>query len=147
MAKAKLSPLELHKRKLIRRANRKAEKAKLKNSGWVKFEGDTLPEIAINTFKKNEHGMEYHLFRSGYGRWLLGATYYRGANPDIATEWIITIDDGGYYKVDAEYSLWYKLDSKPNYGMQCLWSSRALNKSIKSIMSQGTTVMDPDYQT
>ena len=56
-------------------------------------------------------------------------------------EWIIVTDDGGFYKVDAKYSMW------TNEGMHCAWSYKHLVKMIEAKMQGLEMPMDPDYQS
>jgi len=129
--------------KLINSTKRKELNRQIKQSGWKKFEGEFLPEQA--RFSKSKYCLdpkgqnifEYH------GSWIIGWTYYKGDNPETATEWIVTTDNGGSYKVGAQYMLW----QFPTGGAQALWSNASLKKSLKSLLINGTTVSDPNYQT
>jgi len=130
-------------RKLANRANRKERKNLLNQSGWKKFEGEFLPEQARFSKSKYSHTPEgQNIFEYG-GHWIIGKTFYKGDNPETATEWIVTTDNGGFYKVDAEYMLW----QFPSGGAQALWSNASLKKSLNSLLTRGTTVADPGYQT
>lgn len=129
--------------KLAGRARRKALKATISQSGWKKFEGDQLPEQACwskSVYSTDPKGQ--YIFKYG-GSWWANFTYYRGDNPETATEWIIPTDNGGSYKVGAEYMLW----QMPSGNAQACWSSASLKRSIKSLLTRGVTVADPDYQT
>lgn len=128
-------------RKLANRAKRKELKASINLSGWKKFDGEELPEQACWHKSKYDTDPKGHNIFQYPGNWYSDYTYYRGDNPETATEWIVTTDNGGFYKVGAQVMLWH-----PN-GSQALWSSAALKKSIKALLSQGVTVKDPDYQT
>lgn len=86
------------------------------------------------------------------GSWLLA--YYKGDDPETAKEWIIVTDNGGSFKVGAEYMVWYKRadadvkeDHEFKYVAQALWSDQSLNNTIASIRNEGPRVDDPDYQT
>ena len=140
---AQLAEIERQKqlRKITNRAKRKALKAAMNNSGWKKFEGEQLPPQAC-IHKSPYREKATNIFEYP-GSWIIGFTYYKGNNPETATEWIVTTDNGGFYKVDAEYMLW----QIPSGTCQALWSPAALKKSIKSLMLTGNTVRDPDYQT
>lgn len=74
----------------------------------------------------------------------MGACYYKTLE-DPKT-WILVTDNGGAYKVDAEYMIWYTTKDGRD-GSQAIWSTKALRNSIKSLMTKGTTVSDPGYQT
>lgn len=128
-------------RKIANRAKRKQLKQQLNQSGWKKFEGETLPPQActhISPYRKEPSS----IFEYG-GSWIIGWTYYKGDNPETATEWIVVTNNGGFYKVDAEFMLWHI----PSGTVQALWSGAAVKRSLKSLMTVGTTVADPDYQT
>lgn len=130
-------------RKLASRAKRKELKKQVSQSGWKKFEGDFLPEQA--RFSKSKYCTKpegQNIFEYG-GSWIIGWTYYKGDNPETATEWIVVTDNGGFYKVGAQYMLW----QFPSGGSQACWSNASLKKSLKSLLTSGTTVADPDYQT
>lgn len=140
---AQLAEIERQKqlRKINNRAKRKALKAALNNSGWKKFEGVQLPPQArVHNSQYREEAT--NIFEYG-GNWVIGWTYYKGNNPETATEWIVVTNNGGFYKVDAEYMLWHI----PSGTVQALWSNAAVKKSLKSLMLTGNTVRDPDYQT
>jgi hypothetical protein len=130
-------------RKLANRAKRKALKASITLSGWKRFEGETLPPQACvhkSIYDTNPEGTNIFTYP---GTWYSDYTYYRGDNPETATEWIVVTDNGGFYKVGAHAMLWHI----PSGTCQALWSSAALKKTMKSLLSQGVTVKDPDYQT
>jgi hypothetical protein len=129
--------------KLINRAKRKELKNQISQSGWKKFEGEFLPEQARFYKSKYSHTPEGQNIFEYSGHWIIGKTFYKGDNPETATEWIVTTDNGGFYKVGAEYMLW----QFPSGGAQALWSNASLKKSLKSLLTNGTTVADPDYQT
>lgn len=141
MSRKKLSPQEKEARKLQRRARRKQERKALKSNGWKPFTGESLPKNAC--FHKSKYDTDpngHNIFEYG-GCWIEGFTYYKGDSPETATEWIITTDNAGFYKVHASYMIWH-----PN-GSQALWSGAALKRSMKALLASGKTVADPDYQT
>lgn len=112
-----------------------------RNCGWVRFTGEELPEII---FKKLE---EERAFRSGHGRWFSDLVFYRGDNPETSENWIIIMNDGGYYKVDAEFAFWYTRDPGQDMGMNCVWSDAHLERTVRNFMVTGKTLPDPGYQT
>ena len=86
---------------------------------------------------------------SGYARFC--EAYYKG---DINTtkDWIIVMDDGGYYKVDAEFMTWHRIDDvNSSYNGKivgkCNWSVAALNRTISAIKKGEPVPRDPGYQT
>lgn len=111
-------------------------------NGWKDLESfnesGKLPQSALDSIKADifQYGGEVQV------------ALYRGETPETAKEWIIVTDDGGFYKVDAEYVMWFtKADAPDGYGCQCYWSSKALMTSMTSLMEKGVTVRDSDYQT
>ena len=60
-------------------------------------------------------------------------------------DFIVVTPDGGYYKCNAIYCVWYKIGD--NVSMQCCWSRAALNRTLKSLKTEGKTVPDPGYTT
>lgn len=107
---------------------------------WKVFASNILPASALKIFA------EEGITRSGYGNSVRGGCLYRGDSPATATEWLITMDDGGYFKVHAEFCLWHKLDGKEP-SMFCHWSNESLIESLNSLMEKGVPTRDPDYQT
>lgn len=71
-------------------------------------------------------------------------------NEKDPTKFVLVRDDGGYFKVDAKFMVWYPFtreDQTTDIGAQALWSFTSLKKTLVSLMTVGTTVSDPDYQT
>ena len=112
---------------------------KYKSKTWQKFHGRELPAKALEIFKKAD------IFRSGYGSWYTEGAYYIGPSPEEATEWIIVMDDGGYYKVGAQYSFWRT--TPEGMSLQCVWSYNHLKKTLRNYIDNGETIFDPGYQT
>jgi len=142
---AQLADIERQKqsRKLANRAKRKALKNQIQNSGWKLFEGDELPvQACVHYSKYNPNPNGHNIFQYG-GSWIKGSCYYKGDNPDTATEWIVVTDNGGSYKVGAEYMIWQIGFG----GSQACWTAAAAKKSVKSLLTRGTIVPDPNYQT
>jgi hypothetical protein len=129
-------------RKLEYRAKRKAIKNQMALNGWKQFDGDELPDQACVHISKFGPSNEHNIFQYG-GCWIKGYTYYKGDIPETATQWIVTTDNGSAYKVGAQYMIWQIGFG----GSQACWSSAAAKRSIKSLLTQGTTVPDPDYTT
>jgi hypothetical protein len=121
----------------------KTEKIKgivpVKKTGWKLFTGEDLPKSALEFAKLGE------CFRSRMGAWLIGCVYYKG-DVNTTTDWIIVTDDGGYYKVGAQYMIWHKC-STGKIVAQAIWSNAALKRSMRALINMGETVMDPGYQT
>ncbi len=125
-------------RKLANRAKRKELKNKLSKSEWKEFKGEEgaeLPDAAC--FVKQEHESDprgHNIFRY-HGSWLMA--YYKGDNPETATEWIVVTNNGGSYKHGCNYMIWHPKGSQATVA----WS--ATKKSVKSLITEGVTVYDP----
>ena len=79
------------------------------------------------------------------GSWIVDATFLKSDN-----EFIVTVDNGGFYKVGAAYMVWHMITTKSNEKKlvaQAIWTDTALKKTLKSLMKTGTTIHDPNYQT
>lgn len=99
-------------------------------NGWVENK-DTLSQEVVNAI------IAANGFRYGDGSY---CEYFKKDN-----DWIVVTPDGGYYKVNASYSVWYKIGDTVR--MQCIWSNAALNRTLKSLKTEGKTVPDPGYTT
>ncbi len=131
-------------RKLASRAKRKEFKKSIGLSGWKLFTGEQLPPQAC--VQKSEHEPNGHNIFKYSGCWIEGYTYYKGDNPETAVDWIVTVDNGGFYKVGAIFMTW-RIGPWSNDGSQCTWSLAALKRSMKSLLTSGQTVRDPGYTT
>lgn len=60
-----------------------------------------------------------------------------GRGPD----WIIVTDDGGYYKVDAQYMVW------TSNWTQAAWSRQHMLKLVDAAKRGVNPPKDPEYQT
>jgi len=107
---------------------------------WKKFTGDKLPQNALDWAKDS------NIWASRYGRWVIGFVWYQGETPETATDWIITMDDGSYFKVRAQYMLWHSYGSG-KIGAQAIWSTSHLKKTTRNLRLKGDTLPDPGYQT
>ena len=128
--------------------------ASTNNTNWVVFDGEQLPESGLKFVE------EGNIFRNDSAQWVLGGTFYKGASgsdklTDVndktgifedSNDWIITTYDGWYYKVDAEYCVWYR-SKKGDIVMRCVWTTAHLKKALKSLIQKGEWLPDPDYQT
>ena len=99
-------------------------------NGWVENTED-LPQsvvdaiIAANGFKYGD-GSYCQYFKKG-------------------DDFIVVTPDAGYYKVNAVYSVWFKIGTEVR--MQCIWSMAALKRTLKSLKTEGKTTSDPGYTT
>ena len=113
---------------------------------WKRFDGEELPPALLKLMQDAD------CFRSGHGCWLIGTVWYKGYSLEEATEWVVVMDDGGYYKVWAEYSFWHSYTgTNPEYKdklvLQCVWSAGHLKKTVRNFLEYGETLPDPGYQT
>lgn len=115
-----------------------------KGSGWNLFTGETLPERVFNMISANNG------FQSPSASWCIGAVFYKG-DLETTNDWIVTTDDGWYYKVHAEYMIWHRpkgaQPGETKFHAQAIWSNAALKRSLKSLMVTGMTTPDPGYQS
>ena len=115
--------------------------ASVQGSNWKAFEGKVLPESAM-TFLNRVEAFQYRCL------WIYGGVYYKGINPETATEWIVITNGGGNYKVHAEYAMWYTTTARSEgYSMQCVWSKTHLKKTLRNLIKTGSTLPDPGYTT
>ena len=112
-----------------------------KGTDWKHYTGEEFPEGAKEFAEKN------NIFRSGYAGWFREGIYYKGDSHETAKEWIIVMDDGGYYKVNAIYMMWYTRPEGDGCGSQCAWSAKHLKKTLRSLLTTGKTLFDPGYTT
>ena len=116
---------------------------KINKSEWKKLivkEGDSIPPGLI---KYLEGGSA---FRSGWGGIYNDMVYFKGENIDSATEWACVMDDGGYYKVNAEYAFWHP-NEKNELVLHCSWTYSHLKKNVKHFLTTGGILRDPKYTT
>src|SRR6185369_11098696 len=106
---------------------------------WKKFDGKQLPLNAHNWAQETD------IFRNDSVHWIKNYVWYEGETPETATDWIIVTDDGWYYKVMAEFMIWYTLPDG-TMGAQAIWTKKHLNKSLENLKTFGKTLPDPDYQ-
>jgi len=136
---------------IIRRAKRKQEKAQVTNAGWQVFKGQELPQSALDWIERYQndsnakHGHNCQIF-SNFNSWVLKYVYFKGPNPETATEWIITTNDGGYYKVGAMAMVWYR-NINGNTGSAAEWSIKNTKLCIKQICLAQPVTRDPNYQS
>lgn len=131
-------PLTIEQKK-ARRIARKEQKKAIANSEWKKFEGDELPEIVCwhkSKYDTDPKGTNIFQYPGGWVE-----AYYKGDNPETATEWIIATANGGFYKVGALYMIWH-----PN-GSKACWSGREAQRTIKELILTRVSRRDPNYQT
>jgi hypothetical protein len=94
---------------------------------------EPIPDDVFNIIKEH-NGFNYN-----------GISWFHNISFQRGKDFIIVTDDGGYYKVDAEWMIWSFIDGQ--FGSQAIWSNTALENSITSLMLTGKRTNDPDYQT
>ena len=103
---------------------------------FTQFTGQQLPAAAIDFIKPHD--------RAGHGTCV--AAYYEGNDAATATNWIIVLDNGGYYKVNATYITWYYHPIDGVVG-KCNWSRAALAETLAALLAGEQPPIDPDYHT
>jgi|ETNvirenome_6_85_1030632.scaffolds.fasta_scaffold71293_1 hypothetical protein len=73
------------------------------------------------------------------GGWV--EAWYKGPDPEAATEWIVVTNDGGYYKVGAQYMVW-----TPGWN-QAAWSDSHMEKQVQAAKAGQDPPRDPGYRT
>ena len=137
----------------IRRAKRKLAKLQMASSGWKVFKGEELPQSAIDWISRYEKIsdadphmlMETDIFAHD-ACWVKDEVYFKGDSPETAEDWIITTDNGGYFKVGAHSMIWY-FNSEGGANSTCRWTRKAQKQAINAIISNGVHSIDPNYQT
>ncbi len=117
---------------------------KINKSEWKKLvfeeEDDNYPEGLV---KYLETG---NAFRSKHGEIYSDLIYFKGESIETATEWACVMDDGGYYKVNAEYAFWHP-NEENELVLHCAWTYSHLKKNIKHFLTTGGILRDPKYTT
>lgn len=72
-------------------------------------------------------------------------TWFNNGSYKKDDKFIIVTDNGGMYKVGAEFMVWFNISG--TVCAQAIWSVKALRKTLNSLMLEGKTTFDPDYQT
>ena len=99
-------------------------------NGWVENTED-LPQSVVDAITA-ANGFKY-----GDGSY---CQYFKKGD-----DFIVVTPDGGYYKVDAVYFVWFKIGREVR--MQCIWSMAALKRTLKSLKTEGKRTEDPGYTT
>jgi hypothetical protein len=109
-----------------------------KGTEWTAFNGEDLPLQAQELIKAN------NISQYG-GCWCIGAVFYKG-DLNTTKDWIFTVDDGGFYKVDAIFMVWYFINGEVKK-CNAIWSGAYLKKAIKQLITTGEMNRDPGYQS
>lgn len=104
-----------------------------KKSGWEKLPTGPLSENILNWLDNRNIGK--------YGG-AIGAAFFKGESPETAKNLCVVTDDGGSYKVGAQYMVWWDGDNS----LAC-WSVNHLKKSLKDIFNGKEPKRDPDYRS
>ena len=118
--------------------------SRIKNREWTRFTGSEFPENLVKIME------EQRVFRSGHGQVYFDTIWFKGELSTKATEWCFVMNDGGNYKVFAEFAFWHTIincESKPQLVLQCVWSYSHLKKTMRNYLEKGNTLPDPGYQT
>jgi hypothetical protein len=100
----------------------------MEETGWKEFKGeDELPEAALPLIEKT------NMFQYP-GGW--HKAFYKG------DQWIIVTNNGGFYKVGAEFMVWL-----PDGRAFARWSTKTMKEAVMSIMREIDMPFDPNYQT
>ena len=111
----------------------------LEKTGWKEFKSEgQLPQSAKDYF--GDYFKEFFRYPGGWNR-----AFYRGENPDKATEWVVVTNNGGFYKVFAIYMVWWLEGEKRKATAR--WSDKSLKEAIVSILHGKNPPMDPNYHT
>lgn len=102
----------------------------LRDNGWENKVGELPKDIIDKVIASN--GLKWHS-----NIWL----YVKD------DKWIMVTDDGGYYKVHAEWMVWHVSPRTGNVLATAIWSVKSLFNNLKAIIETGDSVGDPDYQT
>jgi len=105
----------------------------LGTNGFKKIKkGECLPEQVVKTIEEN-NGFKYPC------DWFTDHSFIRG------DDFIVTTDDGGFYKVGASWMVWSRINGR--FSSHAIWTGVNLKTAVKALMESGKTVRDPNYQT
>ena len=105
-------------------------------NGFKAIKTDTLPDEIFNRIVE-ANGFKYH-----GSQWLFGYAFQRNDNK----EFIVVTNDGGYYKVHAQFMIWHVNQNNVVCSQAC-WTLASMRRSMKSLLNGTGTVFDPNYQT
>ena len=98
---------------------------------WEHFDGDTLPQVAIDWMNKKD------AWRGG-NEW--SDAYYKG-DLETTNDWVIITPDGGFYKVNAKVMIWH------NGGSKAAFSQESMINMLNAIFAGKPIPQDPDYES
>lgn len=111
----------------------------MEQNGWKEFKSEgELPQSAEEYF--GEYFKEFFVYPGGWSK-----AYYKGTDIDSATEWIVVTNNGGFYKVFAEYMVWWLENGKQRSTAR--WSNGSLKNAIIAILKGENPPYDPEYHT
>lgn len=105
---------------------------------FTRLKGNQLPQSAcdfLNTVNAGQYG----------GQWT--DAYYEGKDPETATNWFITLNDGGSYKVGAMYMTWFQRNPEQGVVAVANWSTSAMHRTLKALRHSEEPPFDPNYQS
>jgi len=119
-------------------------------SNFVQFRGTELPDEAIEALTTTQPGTNWESTPFRYpGEWHL-AYHEKGVPPEKSKKWILVTNNAGFYKVDAEYAIWYTAEPNEISGstrMRCYWSWNQAITNLNRLLRAGSMERDPNYQT
>lgn len=110
--------------------------SRYKNKDWKFAETTEIPEWIKEALLKE------NAFRSGSPQWYIDTLFFNSKEK----KFMIVFNDGWYYKVNAEFALWY-INEQGNLVLQCCWSHSHLKRTMRSIIENGHSLPDPGYTT
>ena len=111
--------------------------AATKGSGWKQFKGEDFPPEAVEFFKT-------HDIWKYSSSWIF--LYFKGVSPETATNWCVVMDNGGFFKVGAQWIIYFHGQSG-QMNSNCVWTGAHLERTLRSLFVTGNTLPDPNYQT
>ena len=101
-------------------------------NNWVDREDLLLPQVAQNIMEK------HNAWKYNHEEYVMA--FYKG-DPETTNDWLIITQDGGAYKVWAEFMLWTQS------GGWASWTYKHLLVQLKAAMLGMDIPRDPDYQS
>lgn len=107
-----------------------------KRKGFQNIEkiNDRLEEILIN-----QNFTMYGCYFSGY--------VFSKGDAKTTNNFVFITDDGGFYKVGAEYMIWYWHEKLQEIVGIARWSMESLEHGLEELFQTGEITRDLEYQT
>ena len=110
-----------------------------KKAGYIHLVTDSLPGALEKIL------LDKGINKAG-GSYLKDLVFYRG-DIDTTEDWLIVFDHGWYYKVGAEFMIWYYQSADKEFVGRACWSLNHLVNGLLEFFKDGKISRDPDYQT